>query len=298
MRGQAAFLLMALVLITTPALAQDEEDFSATEIRTTRLSGSIYMLEGSGGNIGVCIGKDGTFIVDDQFAPLTDKITAAIAQLTNQPVEFVINTHWHYDHTDGNEHFGEAGAVIVSHENSRRRMETDQFLELFDRAQPAYSAAGLPKITFSRSMSFYLNGESIDVFHRGAAHTDGDAVIYFRTSNIVHSGDVFVRYGFPYIDQPNGGSIEGMIRTVDYVASITDADTKFIPGHGQLSTRDDLLAYGAMLRTIRDRVQALMNQGRSLDQVIAANPTAGYEERGTARADFVKIVYDSLRARE
>ena len=298
MRGQAAFLLMALVLIATPALAQEEEDFSAVEIRTTRLSDSIYMLEGSGGNIGVRIGDGGTFIVDDQFAPLTDKITAAIAQLTDQPVEFVINTHWHYDHTDGNENFGEAGALIVSHENSRRRMETDQFLELFDRPQPAYSAAGLPKITFTRSMSFYLNGESIDVFHRGAAHTDGDAVIYFRTSNIVHSGDVFVRYGFPYIDQPNGGSIEGMIRTVDYLASITDADTKFIPGHGQLSTRDDLLAYGAMLRTIQDRVQALMNQGRSLDQVIAANPTAGYEERGTARADFVKIVYDSLRSRE
>ncbi|HJO04968.1 MAG TPA: MBL fold metallo-hydrolase [Acidobacteriota bacterium] len=298
MRGPAVLLLLGLVLLATPAMAQDEEDFSAVEIRTTRLTDSIYMLEGSGGNIGVCIGEDGTFIVDDQFAPLTDKITAAIARLTDQPVEFVINTHWHYDHTDGNENFGEAGALIVSHENSRRRMETDQFLELFARPQPAYSAVGLPKITFSRSMSFYLNGESIDVFHRGAAHTDGDAVIYFRTSNVVHSGDVFVRYGFPYIDQPNGGSIQGMIRTVGYLASITDDDTTFIPGHGQLSTRDDLLAYGAMLRTIRDRVQAQINQGRSLDEVIASNPTAGYEQRGTGAAEFAKIVYDSLRASE
>ena len=298
MRGQVGLLLMVFLSTTTPVLAQGEEDFSAVEIRTTRLSDSVYMLEGSGGNIGVCVGEDGTFIVDDQFAPLTDKITTAIAQLTDQPLGFVINTHWHYDHTDGNENLGEAGALIVSHENSRRRMETDQFLELFGRSQPAYSAAGLPKITFSRSMSFHLNGEVIDVFHRGAAHTDGDAVIYFRSSNIVHAGDVFVRYGFPYIDQPNGGSIQGMIRTVEYLASITDAGTKFIPGHGQLSTRDDLLAYGAMLRTIRDRVQAQINQGRSLNQVIASNPTAGYEERGTGRADFAKIVYDSLRSRE
>ena len=173
-----AVLLIALGSAVIPVAAW-AQDFDNIQIQTERVSESIFMLQGSGGNIAVCIGEDGTFIVDDQFAPLTDKIVAAIGDLTDEPVDFVINTHWHFDHTDGNENFGGAGAVIVSHANSRVRMETDQLVALFDRRQEAYSDDGLPKITFDESVTFHLNGETIDVFYLGRAHTDGDAMVFF-----------------------------------------------------------------------------------------------------------------------
>ena len=167
--------LVSVPLFAGPAMAQD---FDAVEITVVPVTESIYMLQGSGGNIGVIVGDDGTFIVDDQYAPLTDKIVEAIAGITDDPVDFVINTHWHFDHTGGNENFGRMGAVIVSHENSRQRMTTDQLVELFDTEQTAYSPEGLPKITFDQSVRFHLNGETLDVFHVRPAHTDGDAVVY------------------------------------------------------------------------------------------------------------------------
>ena len=255
------------------------------------------MLQGSGGNIGVSVGSDGTFIIDDQFAPLTDKINAAIAELSDIPVQFVINTHWHYDHTDGNENFGGAGAIIVAHENSRKRMEEDQIVGLGNRPQEAYSEEGLPKITFEESIRFHYNGEPIDVFHTPPGHTDGDAVVYFRRSNVVHTGDVFVRYGFPFIDQTNGGSVEGMIETVATLAEMIDDDTVIIPGHGQLSSRTDLLAYGSMLQTIRNRVQSQIDQGRSFQEVVDSNPTEGFPAAGMETVFFIRTVYDGLRER-
>lgn len=282
---------LALAAAATPVLAQDLDQ---VEITTVPVTESIYMLQGSGGNIGVIIGEDGTFIVDDQFAPLTEKIVGAIADLTDDPVDFVINTHWHFDHTDGNENFGRMGAVIVSHENSRRRMATDQLVELFDREQEAYSPEGLPKITFDESVRFHLNGETIDVFYLGPAHTDGDAVVYFRDSNVMHTGDVFVRYGFPFIDQPNGGSVNGIIDAVATIAERTDAETVFIPGHGPLSNRDDLLDLHEMLVTIRDRVQEGIDRGRSFEQIVASNPTRGYPERGIETEPWLRLVFDSL----
>jgi len=204
-----------LGLLVCPALGA-AQDFDNIQIQTIRVTESIYMLQGSGGNIGVSIGDDGTFIVDDQFAPLTDKIVAAIAELTDHPVDFVVNSHWHYDHTDGNENFGRAGAIIVAQDNSRRRMETEQIISLNGRVQPPYAEVGLPKITFLESMRFYYNDNVVDV---------------------IHTGDMFVRYGLPFIDQPNGGSMDGMIDALWTIAGLIDDDTIIIPGHGQLSTR-------------------------------------------------------------
>ena len=286
-------LLWCLVLVAAPIQAPSQE-FDQVEIRVEQVSNSIYMLIGSGGNIAVCVGKDGTFIVDDQFAPLTEKILAAIASFSDGPVDFVINSHWHHDHTDGNENFGGAGEVIVSHENSHRRMETDQLIELFQVRQEAYSRDGLPKITFDDSVRFHLNGETIDVLYLGRAHTDGDAIVYFRESNVVHTGDIFVRYGLPFIDQPNGGSINGMISVLNRIAGLTDEDTVFIPGHGQQSDRGDLLEFHNMLVKIRDRVQTQIQQGWSFEKIVASNPAAGYPDEAVSSEAFVKLVFDSL----
>ena len=281
------------LLLISPALAL-AQDFSEVQITTTPVRGSIHMLQGSGGNIGVSIGDDGTFIIDDQFAPLTEKIQAAIRTLTPNPVRFVVNSHWHYDHSDGNENFGRAGALIVSHDNSRKRMETDQIVSLSNRPQPPYDEVGLPKITFHDSMRFYYNGDLIDVLHLGPAHTDGDAVIYFRDTNVIHTGDVFVRYGLPFVDDPNGGSIDGMIDFTWDIAGLIDDDTIIIPGHGQLSTRTDLLAYREMLVTLRDRIRSQMAQGRSADQIVASNPTQGYAEPGAGTERWIRAAVDDL----
>ena len=283
-----------LGLLVCPALGL-AQDFDNVQIQTTRITESIYMLQGSGGNIAVSIGDDGTFIVDDQFAPLTDKIVAAIAELTDHPVDFVVNSHWHYDHSDGNENFGRAGALIVAQDNSRRRMETDQVVGLGNRPQPPYSEVGLPKITFLESMRFYYNNDTIDVIHTGTGHTDGDAQVYFRDSNVIHTGDMFVRYGLPFIDQPNGGSMDGMIEATWAIAGLIDDDTVIIPGHGQLSNRADLLEYRMMLVTIRGRIKDAIAQGRSADQFVSSNPARGYAEPGTGTEGWLRAAYEEYR---
>ncbi len=283
-----------LGILVCPALGS-AQDFDNIQIETTRVTESIYMLQGSGGNIAVSIGDDGTFIVDDQFAPLTDKIVAAIAELTDHQVDFVVNSHWHYDHTDGNENFGRAGALIVAQDNSRRRMETDQIISLNGRAQPPYAEVGLPKITFSESMRFYYNDDVIDVIHTGPGHTDGDAQVYFRDSNVLHTGDMFVRYGLPFIDQPNGGSMDGMIDALWSLAGLIDDDTIIIPGHGQLSTRTDLLEFRSMLTTIRGRLREQIAQGRTVDQVVASNPARGYAEPGAGTERWLRAAYEEYR---
>lgn len=287
-------LVLALSLASAAAHPLTAQDFDQVQIRTEAITDGLYMLVGSGGNIAVSVGEDGTFIVDDQYAPLTEKIVAAIAEVSDDPVDFVINTHWHFDHTGGNENFGGRGAVIVSHANSRTRMETDQFVELFSNNQAAYSREGLPKITFDESVRFHLNGHTIDVVHLGRAHTDGDAVVYFREANVMHTGDVFVRYGLPFIDQPNGGSIDGMIAVTARIAEMTDPGTVFVPGHGPLSSREDLLDFHEMLSTIRERVAAVIWSGGDFEAVLAADPVAGYPERGIETRAWLRLVYDSL----
>lgn len=287
-------VLTVLAAVAVLPAAASGQGFEDVEIRPTEITESVYMLRGAGGNIGLSIGDDGAFIVDDQYAPLTGRIQEAIAELTDEDVEFVINTHWHYDHSDGNENFGRAGALIIAHENSRRRMMTDQYVTVGDRQQEAYELAGLPKISFQQTMSMHLNGEDVDIFHVSHAHTNGDAIVYFRGSDVIHTGDVFVRYGIPFIDKPNGGSIQGMIAAIYRIAGLIGDDTVIIPGHGDLSTREDLLEYGQMLTTIRDRIQEGIDAGDSLDDVIASEPLRGFPEPNVGTERFIQWTYETL----
>lgn len=289
-RIQAAlrvFLLLPCLLFPSLALTQD---FDNIEITTIPVRDNIYVMQGSGGNIGVSVGDDGVLIIDDQFAPLTNKIEAAIAELTDKPVTFVVNSHFHYDHSDGNENFGRAGAYIVAQDNSRRRMESTQVLSN-GRVQEAYDDVGLPKITFFDAMRFYFNGNAIDLVNTGAGHTDGDAQIYFRQANVIHTGDMFVRYGLPFIDQNNGGSLDGMIGALSNLAGLIDDDTIIIPGHGQLSSRDDLLEYRNMLVIIRGKLVRAKVQGLSPEEMLATEPADGYAQANDSTADWLSRAY-------
>lgn len=287
----SSFSAILLAIACSTAISQD---FSNVQIRTTELHDGIYMLQGQGGNIGVSVGADGTLIVDDQFAPLTDKISAAIAAITPNPVAFVVNSHFHYDHTDGNENFGRAGAYIVAQDNSRRRMESTQVLSS-GREQEAYDPVGLPRITFFDTMRFYLNGQTIDVVNTGDGHTDGDAQVYFREANIMHTGDMFVRYGLPFIDQNNGGSMDGMIDAIAKIAGIIDDNTVIIPGHGQLSNRNDLLEYRDMLVVIRGRLIRAKLEGMTPEQMLASLPADGYAEDNDNTHQWLLRAYDEFR---
>ena len=269
-------------------------NFDTVEIKATKLTESIYMLEGAGGNIGVLAGKDGIILIDDQFAPLTEKIKKALAKISDQSVKFVINTHYHLDHTGGNENFGKEGSIIVAHQNSRRRLSTDQFNKAIKFEQKAAPYDALPKVTFSDSVTFHMNGETVHVFYVKNAHTDGDVIIHFKESNIFHGGDVFVRYGLPFIDQENGGSIDGMIKATELFIKRTNDKSKIIPGHGVLSSKKDLIDYKKMLVTVRTRIADAIKRGKGLQQIIKADPTKGYITVFD-KSVFIEAVYNSLK---
>ncbi|MEO8103940.1 MAG: MBL fold metallo-hydrolase [Betaproteobacteria bacterium] len=269
-------LLALLALLSGAAHSQNVDKI---EVRTEKLSATTYMLTGMGGNIGVSIGNDAVFVIDDQYAPMTPKITAAIKALTDKPVQFVLNTHWHGDHTGGNENFRQAGALIIAHDNVRKRLSSEQFLAHINRKIPPSPEAALPVVTFSSDLTFHINGDEVHVFHVPNAHTDGDAIIHFRKGNIVHVGDIMWHNIYPIIDAKAGGTPEGMIAAVDRVLALSDEQTRIIPGHGPLAGKADLKAYRDMLATIAGRVKALVKAGRSLDEVIAAKPTAEFDER-------------------
>lgn len=282
------------------APAADAQDMSDVEISVQELRGSVRMLTGRGGNLGVSAGEDGVFLIDDQFAPLTDKILAAIATFSEEPVRFVLNTHWHGDHTGGNENLGKRGAVIVAHENVRKRMSAEQFMETFGRKVPAAPKDALPVVTFAESVTFHLNGDTIKVTHVPPAHTDGDSVVFFEKANVLHTGDLFFNGRYPFIDLSSGGSIDGVIVAADTAIAMCDDETKIIPGHGDLATKADYQKYREVLATIRDRVKKLIDEGKTQDEVIAAKPTAEWDETwgtGFMRPEvFLSIVYDSLKS--
>ncbi len=275
-------------------------DAAKVTIKTHKLAERVWMLEGAGGNIGVSAGDDGVFVIDDQFAPLSDKIKAALSRISTRPLRFVFNTHWHGDHTGGNENMANAGALIVAHDNVRRRMSVEQFIKGMGRRLPASPPRALPVVTFASEASFHLNGDEIHVIHVANAHTDGDAVIHFKKANVLHTGDTFFNGMYPFIDVDSGGSVDGYIAAQQKLLSLADDKTKIIPGHGPWANKAALQAAHDVLVKARDRIAKLIAANKTLDQIKAARPTADLDGRwGKA---FIKpdmlatIVYRSLTA--
>ncbi len=296
-------LVVTLLVVAAPAVGQDV-DWDAVEITTEDLGSGVHVLFGRGGNIGVSTGPDGALLVDDQYAPLTDRILAAVSAITDEPVRFVVNTHWHGDHTGGNENLGKAGALIVAHENVRRRMNPEDFADLVGRSDQAAPEA-LPVVTFDDGVTLNWNGLRIEAVHHPHAHTDGDSVIWFRGANIVHMGDLFFNGAFPFIDVDSGGGLDGLIAAAEAVAARSDEETTIIPGHGPVTDRATLVQYGEALREARQRIAARVAAGQSLDQVAAAyaDVVAGVgteigwspDAAGFVSAErFVRLAYRSL----
>jgi glyoxylase-like metal-dependent hydrolase (beta-lactamase superfamily II) len=281
-----ALLLAVVFLAGQNSLAQNQ-DFSKVEMKVTKVNGNVYMLEGAGGNIGASVGQDGIVIVDDQFAPLADKIRAALKGITDKPVRFVINTHYHGDHTGGNALF-QKDAPILAQDNVRKRMEqgaTAGNLGKISMQMPPQPKEALPVITFEHDVTVHLNGEDIRALHFPSGHTDGDSVIFFPKSNVVHMGDDFVSYGFPFVDLAAGGSVEGMISAIEHVMAQLPPDVKVIPGHGPISDLDDMKRFVTMLKETLAVVDKGLKQGKTLEQLQKEDVLAPWQKWS---GDFVK----------
>ena len=250
-------LCLLLLFLAIAASAQQQPDFSKVEIKVTKVAGTVYMLQGMGGNIGVCAGDDGILIVDDQYAPLAEKIRAALKGITDKPVKFVLNTHWHLDHTGGNQYFGET-APIIAHENVRKRLESGGNITFIKMEVPPAPRGALPVITFDDKLKVHINGEDIRLVHFPHGHTDGDIVVFFPQSNVVHMGDDFFAGSFPFVDLDSGGSVQGLVADVAQIIPMLPPDVKVIPGHGPLSNLDDLKKFEDMLRDTVAAVAAAM----------------------------------------
>jgi cyclase len=293
------FRVATLVLLLGSLLYGQDQDFSKVQIKVSKVAGNVYLLEGAGGNIGASVGEDGIVVVDDQYAPLADRIQAALKGITDKPVRFVINTHYHGDHTGGNEFF-QKQAPIIAHDNVRKRLEEGSSagnggsVHLEHKPQPK---GALPIITFDHDVTVHLNGEDIRALHFPAGHTDGDSVIYFPKSNVVHMGDDFVTYGFPFIDIDSGGSIDGMISGVENAIAQLPADVKIIPGHGPVSNLDDVRAYVRMLKETRATVQAGLDKKMTLEQMKekkVLDPWKKYSGEFISEDAFLETLYNSL----
>ena len=286
--------VVALFLVL-PLAAQD---FDAVEIKTSRVAGHVWMLEGAGGTLGVSAGEDGIFLIDDQYAPLSARILAAIAKIQKGPVTFVLNTHWHGDHVGGNENIGKTGSLIVAHDNVRARMSTDQFMEFLKKDVPASPRGALPVVTFSDTVTFHINGDTLRVVHVPHAHTDGDALVQFVKADVIHMGDLYFSGMYPFIDLSSGGSVDGLVAGIEQALALSGDDTRFIAGHGPGSGREGLEDYLKMIRSVRDRVAGLKVSGKTLEETVAAKPTADLDEtwgQGWIQGDqFVEFIYRSL----
>ena len=282
-----------LGVFASPALAQQAA--SQPEIRVERIAPGVAVLFGRGGNIGVSYGADGNVLIDDQYAPATERVVAAVRTLDADPIRYVLNTHWHGDHTGGNENLGRAGTVIVAHDNVRLRMTMEQLVR-GERVPPS-PAGALPVITFNEDLTFHLNGDEISAHHVDHAHTDGDSLIYWRRANVLHMGDTYFNGLIPFIDLDSGGSIDGAIAAVETGLRIANEETRIVPGHGPMARRADLVRYGDMLKSLRDQVAAAIRAGRTLNQIKALRLADRYgPPDGFISPDaFVETVYASLR---
>jgi cyclase len=299
----ASAWFVCLSLLAAPGLAQSPNDPSKVKLVVDNLAPGISMIEGvegfAGGNVGVSVGNDGVFIIDDELDTMTPKLQAELSKLSKQPLRFVINTHWHGDHTGGNTAFGSSGAVILAHDNVRVRLSAAELEKAKDKVV-AKPGAGLPVVTFAQDVTLHLNGDDVHVFHVPPAHTDGDVVVQFTKANIVHTGDLFVIPGYPFVDLDSGGNFEGFIGAADAILAVCNDQTRIIPGHGKVSGKADVQAWRDRLEQVRQRVSNLIKQGRTLEQAIAAKPTADLD--GKAGGGFIspdKIVeaaYKSITA--
>ena len=293
--------LVAMAAVLTAGSAAAQQDFSGVEIRAEQVAPGVHVLFGAGGNIGVSTGPDGSFIIDDQFAPLTPKIQAALAKLSDKPLRFVLNTHWHFDHSGGNENLGKAGALIVAHDNVRVRMSSEQFIASMQQKFPPSPAAALPVVTFDASTTFHINGDAIRAVHVPHAHTDGDSLVHFAKANVVHMGDTYFSSGYPFIDLSSGGSVDGVLAAQAKALAMGNDRTRYIPGHGPVTGRAELAAYRAMIVDVAGKVRAGIAAGRTVDQIVASKPSAAHDARfgnGFIKPDqFVRAIHASLTAK-
>jgi len=293
-------LVLCMLFLLDNVPSSQAQKFKDVEIIVNQLhNNGTYMLVGKGGNIGLSVGDDGVLLIDSQFKQLTDKILSAINnRITDKSVKFLINTHWHQDHSGGNENFVKNGAIIIAHENVRERLNAEQFVDFLNKTFEASPLNALPTITYKDSITFYFNEDKIDVYHLPNAHTDGDSIIYFNKRNIIHTGDIYVNGRYPFIDHSSGGSIDGIITGIEKIISIIDNETKIIPGHGLLSNLGELQDYLIMLKDIRQQVLTMVNNGATLNEIIKSDITSKYDnlysDSFINSGDFLGFVYNDV----
>jgi len=301
-RSLAVAVAVGLAGVAVTARAQ-QQDYSKVEIKVTKVSGNVYFLEGAGGNIAASVGDDGIVIVDDQFAPLAEKIRAALKGITDKPLRFIINTHYHFDHTGGNLPFHDA--TIIAHDNVRKRLAQANVVgnggSAMKMDQPANPPEALPVITFAHDVTLHVNGEDIRALHAPSGHTDGDSIVFFPKSNVVHFGDDFVRYGFPFIDINGGGSSKGMIAALENAMTQLPKDVKVIPGHGALATLDDVRSFVTMLKETRGVVEKGVKAGKTLQQLQQEKVLAQWEKYSGQFVStdlFIETLYNELTGKK
>jgi glyoxylase-like metal-dependent hydrolase (beta-lactamase superfamily II) len=298
--SRAFLLALAVMTVSAEARPQAPPDYSKVEIKTTKITDHFYTLEGQGGTIGVLVGSDGVFMVDSEFAPLSDKIVAAVKQITDAPIRFLVDTHFHGDHTGGNENFAKMGVTIIARDELRKRLADGAPAVNGAAARPPVPPAALPMITYEGKMTIHMDDENVELNPIPRAHTDGDTMVGFPENNVIMTGDFYRSVGYPNIDRANGGTLNGMIDGLAYLVYHSGPDTKIIPGHGPIVAKERVRLTREMILALRDKVAALIQQGKSEQEVLAAHPTADYDAKvpqGPETADrFVSQLYQELKS--